>query len=353
MIVPPVLDSFRDPDSGVRYYGLEALYNIAKVSRESFLRYFSDTFDSLFRLCADSENRVQVCLRLSPLALQPERTSNSIRSRQLLLLCFHAPTHGGQARSIAHCHAVVSPVPSTAASCTFFRSVSPQPLPVSQQLRSDEPEQRPPPLLLQNAAMILDNMIKDIVAASNNFDIDSFIPRLARFLAVPHMPNKRRFLIDWTSLLQSVPDIDMLSYLPNLLDGMMNMLSDNHTEIRTAAARTLDNFLRQVRLSRSCADRAALTFRTCVHTPLAPAISCWPSPICLSPHRRRYRAAVAQLADPTPSANACQIPPHNPRCRVQAPSAGLHVGSRSAGRSRAALLSPHSRGGVRSRVEGA
>lgn len=99
---------------------------------------------------------------------------------------------------------------------------------------------------MQNAAMILDNMIKDIVAASNNFDIDSFIPRLARFLAVPHMPNKRRFLIDWTSLLQSVPDIDMLSYLPNLLDGMMNMLSDNHTEIRTAAARTLDNFLRQV-----------------------------------------------------------------------------------------------------------
>ena len=60
VIVPPVLDSFRDPDSGVRYYGLEALYNIAKVSRESFLRYFSDTFDSLFRLCADSEHRVQV-----------------------------------------------------------------------------------------------------------------------------------------------------------------------------------------------------------------------------------------------------------------------------------------------------
>jgi vacuole morphology and inheritance protein 14 len=62
VIVPPVLDSFRDPDSGVRYYGLEALYNIAKVSRESFLRYFSDTFDSLFRLCADSEHRVQVWL---------------------------------------------------------------------------------------------------------------------------------------------------------------------------------------------------------------------------------------------------------------------------------------------------
>jgi vacuole morphology and inheritance protein 14 len=48
-----------------RYYGLEALYNIAKVSRQSFLRYFSDTFDSLFRLCADSETRVQARRRFS------------------------------------------------------------------------------------------------------------------------------------------------------------------------------------------------------------------------------------------------------------------------------------------------
>ena len=74
VIVPPVLDSFRDPDSGVRYYGLEALYNIAKVSRESFLRYFSDTFDSLFRLCADSEHRVQVWPLVShspPVTLSP------------------------------------------------------------------------------------------------------------------------------------------------------------------------------------------------------------------------------------------------------------------------------------------
>ena len=55
---------------------------------------------------------------------------------------------------------------------------------------------------VQNAAMILDNMIKDIVAACEHFDIERFIPRLAQFLAVPHVPHKRRFLIDWTSLLQ-------------------------------------------------------------------------------------------------------------------------------------------------------
>lgn len=31
-IVPPVLNSFSDQDSRVRYYACEALYNIAKVS---------------------------------------------------------------------------------------------------------------------------------------------------------------------------------------------------------------------------------------------------------------------------------------------------------------------------------
>jgi vacuole morphology and inheritance protein 14 len=77
VIVPPVLDSFRDPDSGVRYYGLEALYNIAKVSRESFLRYFSDTFDSLFRLCADSEHRVQVLQTPLPVLLNGQQLTRA------------------------------------------------------------------------------------------------------------------------------------------------------------------------------------------------------------------------------------------------------------------------------------
>lgn len=59
-IVPPVLESFVDQDARVRYYGLESLYNIAKVSRGAFNRFFAETFDSLFRLCADSERDVQV-----------------------------------------------------------------------------------------------------------------------------------------------------------------------------------------------------------------------------------------------------------------------------------------------------
>ncbi len=38
---------------------LQALYNIAKVARESFIVFFQDVFDALFRLCADAEPNVQ------------------------------------------------------------------------------------------------------------------------------------------------------------------------------------------------------------------------------------------------------------------------------------------------------
>ena len=45
-------------DARVRYYALEALFNIAKVTREDFMPFFDDTFDALFRLCADTDSAV-------------------------------------------------------------------------------------------------------------------------------------------------------------------------------------------------------------------------------------------------------------------------------------------------------
>ncbi|GFR44339.1 hypothetical protein Agub_g5555, partial [Astrephomene gubernaculifera] len=58
-IVPPVLASFTDQDARVRYYACEALYNIAKVARGTFILFFNEVFDAMFRLCADSESNVQ------------------------------------------------------------------------------------------------------------------------------------------------------------------------------------------------------------------------------------------------------------------------------------------------------
>ena len=57
-VVPPVLSSMIDQDARVRYYACEALYNIAKVARDDFMPHFPDTFEALFRLCADVDSAV-------------------------------------------------------------------------------------------------------------------------------------------------------------------------------------------------------------------------------------------------------------------------------------------------------
>ncbi|KAI7993624.1 hypothetical protein LOK49_LG11G00636 [Camellia lanceoleosa] len=63
-IVPPVLNSFSDQDSRVRYYACEALYNIAKVVRGDFIVFFNKIFDALCKLSADSDPNVQSAAHL-------------------------------------------------------------------------------------------------------------------------------------------------------------------------------------------------------------------------------------------------------------------------------------------------
>jgi vacuole morphology and inheritance protein 14 len=49
-LIPPVLHCFDDPESRVRYYACESLYNIAKVARAGILRYFNQIFDGLCKV---------------------------------------------------------------------------------------------------------------------------------------------------------------------------------------------------------------------------------------------------------------------------------------------------------------
>lgn len=50
-------------------------------------------------------------------------------------------------------------------------------------------------------------------------------------------------------MLDSVPDINMLDWLPDFLDGLFNMLSDSNREIRQAADSAIAGFLNEIKKS--------------------------------------------------------------------------------------------------------
>ncbi|KAA3466216.1 protein VAC14-like protein [Gossypium australe] len=101
---------------------------------------------------------------------------------------------------------------------------------------------------VQSAAHLLDRLVKDIVTESDQFSIEEFIPLLRERMNVLN-PYVRQFLVGWITVLDSVPDIDMLGFLPDFLDGLFNMLSDSSPEIRQQADSALSEFLQEIKNS--------------------------------------------------------------------------------------------------------
>lgn len=158
-LLPPVLHCLDDPESRVRYYSCESLYNIAKVARGDVLRYFNQIFDGLCKLFADVDIDVK------------------------------------------------------------------------------------------NGANLLDRLIKDVVTESNCFDVERFVPLLQKYIRRSN-PYIRQLLVGWITVLDSVPDINMLDWLPDFLDGLFNMLSDSNREIRQAAGSAIGGFLNEIKRSK-------------------------------------------------------------------------------------------------------
>ncbi|RHY15206.1 hypothetical protein DYB25_000900 [Aphanomyces astaci] len=99
---------------------------------------------------------------------------------------------------------------------------------------------------VKNGAHLLDRLVKDIVTESEVFDVDMFIPLLQNNIRKSN-PYIRQLIVGWITVLDSVPDIEMLDYLPDFLDGLFNMLSDGNREIRQAADSALSEFLREIK----------------------------------------------------------------------------------------------------------
>jgi vacuole morphology and inheritance protein 14 len=111
---------------------------------------------------------------------------------------------------------------------------------------------------VKNAAELLDRLLKDIITENSGiFDLNSFIP-LLRERVLTKNSFARQFLISWISILNAVPEINMLYYLPDILDGLFSMLDDT-AEIQRMCEILLQQFLKNIKHNPSSMDLARMT----------------------------------------------------------------------------------------------
>ncbi|KAJ3020188.1 hypothetical protein HKX48_001188 [Thoreauomyces humboldtii] len=233
-IVPPILSCFTDQDSRVRYYACESMYNVAKVARGDILKYFNEVFDALSKvneepmrdgggcdvssddpsqLSSDAEPTVKNAAELL------DRLMKDIVSERAI---FWAPDQvdggpGQGSTSAADTGAAGSAAVASQPSAT----VSTVPA-------------------VPGAVPLLPGM------KATQFNLPRFIPLLAERIHTL-APFTRTFLVQWISVLDSVPDLELIAFLPDFLDGLFNYLSDPNIDVRVVTLNVLGEFLKEIR----------------------------------------------------------------------------------------------------------
>ncbi|KAF9814389.1 hypothetical protein IEO21_05123 [Rhodonia placenta] len=197
--VEPLLVCFTDPENRVRYFSAECLYNIAKVSKGEILVYFNPIFDALSKLAADSELSVKNGAELL------DRLLKDIVAETASVYIPHYPeTEKVRKRAEeAHGMSILVPHPDDLANGEDFNS------------------------------------------ARKAFSLAHFIPLLSERIYVLS-PFTRSYLVSWITVLDSVPELELITYLPEFLDGLLKYLSDPTQDVRVATENLLADFLREI-----------------------------------------------------------------------------------------------------------
>ncbi|XP_028930594.1 protein VAC14 homolog isoform X1 [Ornithorhynchus anatinus] len=117
---------------------------------------------------------------------------------------------------------------------------------------------------VKSGSELLDRLLKDIVTESNKFDLVGFIP-LLRERIYSNNQYARQFIISWILVLESVPDINLLDYLPEILDGLFQILGDNSKEIRKLCEVSLGEFLKEIKKTPSSVKFAEMANVLVIH----------------------------------------------------------------------------------------
>lgn len=194
--IEPVLACFTDPENRIRYFSAECLYNIAKVSKGEVLVYFNPIFDALSKLAADSEKSVKNGAELLDRLLK-----DIVAETASIYVPQYAETEQVRERSDSPDRSILVPFPP------------------------DHPAALTP---------------------KKAFSLSRFIPLLKERIYVVS-PFTRSYLVSWITVLDSVPELELISYLPEFLDGLLKYLSDPTEDVRVATENLLADFVREIR----------------------------------------------------------------------------------------------------------
>ncbi len=128
-------------------------------------------------------------------------------------------------------------------------------------------------LSVKNGAELLDRLVKDIVSESAAsyvsvldvnekidgdahsdpstdlpmaFSLAKFVPLLEERIHVLN-PFTRTFLVSWLTLLDTIPDLELVFYLPAFLGGLFKFLGDPNRDVYVATQGLLERFLNEIK----------------------------------------------------------------------------------------------------------
>lgn len=92
---------------------------------------------------------------------------------------------------------------------------------------------------------------------SGLFDLVGFMPLLRERIYTKN-PFGRQFVISWVSVLDAVPNMDFIIFLPEILDGLFRILEDPTPEIKKVTDTVLGEFLRSIKANPARVDFPAM-----------------------------------------------------------------------------------------------
>ncbi|WVQ96426.1 hypothetical protein IAU59_003531 [Kwoniella sp. CBS 9459] len=240
IIIPPVLACFQDPESRVRYHACESLYNIAKVSKGEILVHFNEIFDALSKLSSDSEMSVKNGAELLDRLMKDIVAEAAPHYVSIYPGNFNPnlPTHH---RNETELMGLSSKVSGLGISANGDHSSG----------TSREKDHNNNNAHLDGSPKIGaehrgEGKNGEHEEDKRAFSLARFIPLLAERIYVIS-PYTRMHLVSWLMVLDSVPDLELVAWLPEFLDGLLKYLADGNVDVRLATENVLAEFLREIK----------------------------------------------------------------------------------------------------------